>query len=92
MVSTKDRLQIDLLTEVAVERERQDMRWGTQDHDDPRWLAILTEELGEVAREVVEELAIPRSRGYQIREELVQVAAVAVAWLEAIDRRQGGGA
>jgi NTP pyrophosphatase (non-canonical NTP hydrolase) len=48
-------------------------------------LAVLAEEFGEVARHVTEQL-IDRSR-YQpvkMREELVQIAAVCVAWAEAI--------
>jgi hypothetical protein len=46
------------------------------------WLALLLEEVaeaGEAAWDPVE-----------LRRELVQVAAVAVAWIEAIDRRGGG--
>jgi NTP pyrophosphatase (non-canonical NTP hydrolase) len=42
-------------------------------------LAVLAEEFGEVARAVCE-------RDYvNLREELVQVAAVSLAWLEALD-------
>jgi NTP pyrophosphatase (non-canonical NTP hydrolase) len=43
-------------------------------------LAILTEELGEVARALNEKEPIEH-----LREELIQVAAVAVAWAEACD-------
>ena len=43
------------------------------------WLAILLEEVYEVASELS-----PTA----LKEELVQVAAVAVAWLECIDRRE----
>jgi hypothetical protein len=49
-------------------------------------LAILSEEFGEVSRHVAESL-IDNSR-YQPRElmkELIQVAAVALAWCEAIE-------
>jgi hypothetical protein len=34
---------------VLAERVRQDEKWGVQDHDDPAWLMILAEEIGEVA-------------------------------------------
>jgi hypothetical protein len=44
-----------------------------------RKLTILTEEVGEVAR------AIHDGDDKNLRDELVQVAAVAIAWLEAID-------
>jgi NTP pyrophosphatase (non-canonical NTP hydrolase) len=42
-------------------------------------LAVLTEELGEVAKVVVD-----GSNRVQLRNELTQVAAVAVAWLESL--------
>ena len=41
--------------------------------------AVLTEETGEVVRAVLD-----IERGDQLRRELVQVAAVAVAWLESL--------
>jgi hypothetical protein len=45
-----------------------------------RWIDILDEEVCEAAAE---------SDPAKLRAELVQVAAVAVAWIEAIDRRAG---
>lgn len=48
--------------------------------------AVLAEEVGEVAREIVE--GLPEGVGVdkaKLREELVQVAAVCVAWVEALD-------
>ena len=65
-----------------------------------RKMSVLSEEVGEVAKEVVdigiardkydkEKMAFPRHREsallLRIRKELVQVAAVCVAWIEAID-------
>lgn len=54
--------------------------------NDPIWLAVLTEEVGEVARVLCETRLgnedFPRTR---LREELVQVAAMACAWIDAID-------
>jgi len=73
---------VDLLQYILEERLRQDKKWGEQDHGDLYWLAILTEEQGELAREIIE-------NGPNIKKELVQVAAVAVAWLEALQRRYG---
>ena len=66
--------------------------------DDGLRLAILTEEVGEVAKELCEwdrldhRLPGPTysealSSESRIRAELVQVAAVAVAWVETIDER-----
>lgn len=71
------------LEEIIRERLRQDKKWGVQDHGDERWLAILVEEVGEAARAFL--------KGYDgdhgLKTELVLVAAVALAWLESIDRR-----
>jgi hypothetical protein len=47
----KDR---SILDEVLQERLRQEAKWGAQSHAPERWLAILTEEVGEVARAILE--------------------------------------
>jgi hypothetical protein len=95
-----------VLTEVAAERRRQDERWGPQNHPDGTgdwlgaaaalvrkdcdqaaasgkltWRHILQEEVAEAAAE---------EGPAELRRELIQVAAVAVAWVEALDRRTGG--
>jgi DNA-binding PucR family transcriptional regulator len=94
-----------VLAEVAAERRRQDARWGEQNHPDGAgpayaeeasrrreeceraaeagqltWRHILLEEVAEAGAE---------HEPKRLREELIQVAAVAVAWAEAIDRRAG---
>lgn len=82
---------IEVLADVADERTRQDARWGRQDHSDMQWLAVLTEEVGEVAKCLCE-MNVPgngHSTVQHLREELIQVAAVAVAAVECIDRRLG---
>ena len=71
--------------EVARERDRQDARWGEQNHDDYRWLAILTEEMGELAQAILHDEYGGKHAG-TMREELVQVAAVAIQWLQCLDR------
>lgn len=51
------------------------------------WLAILTEEVGEVARHISD---YNLNRGWdhaKFREELVQVGAMALRWLWVIDQR-----
>lgn len=92
-----------VLAEIAIERRAQDAKWGEQNHPDGTsralahfatkrrmacqraagegrvtWRHILDEEIAEVSAE--EDPA-------KLRAELVQVAAVATAWAEAIDRR-----
>ncbi len=80
-----------VLDEVFGERQRQEARWGQQDNPDFEWVSILTEEVGEAATEANEaNFKSGKNRGdfSNLRTELIQVAAVAVAWVEAIDRRQ----
>lgn len=80
--------QTAVVIDIAEERERQDRKWGPQNHDDARWFLILAEEFGELAREVNEEVFRPTSeRLATLRQELVQTAAVCVAWLECLERR-----
>ena len=47
---------------------------------DPLWLPVLVEEVGEVARALCD-----REAAVRVREELVQVAAMALAWADAIE-------
>jgi len=61
------------LDEVWVERERQDAL-HPYDVSDEVMLAVLVEEVGEVAKAITE--------GAGLRDEVVQVAAVAIKWLE----------
>lgn len=96
-----------VLSEIADERARQDAKWGEQNHPDGTgpafrtfaesgrdrcqqaaadgeltWRDILREETGE---------AYAEQDAGALRTELIQVAAVAVAWIEAIDRRAAAG-
>lgn len=91
------------LPDVLAERARQDAKWGPQNYPDgtarpgdqyvaevlrnickangpgeDNWRDILAEEVGE---------AFAESDPAALRTELVQAAAVIVAWIEAIDRR-----
>jgi NTP pyrophosphatase (non-canonical NTP hydrolase) len=65
---------------VLAERKRQDEKWGRQDHGPDMWLPILAEELGEVAKAILE------GDPGDYRKELIQIAAVAIAALEALGR------
>lgn len=57
---------------------------------DDRRFTVLGEEFGEVARSLLETgYGGPEGGDAHLRSELVQVAAVAVAWIEAIDARRG---
>jgi len=94
-----------VLGDVERERLRQDAKWGEQNHPDGThdsytlraeaerrladnaakhgsltWRHILAEEFYE---------ALAEEDPVKLRAELIQVAAVAAAWVEAIDRRTG---
>lgn len=73
-----------VLHSIRLERERQDAKWGEQTHDHGVWLAVLSEEVGEAAQSFLHD-RFGGSKGGTLRGELVQVAAVAVAWIEMID-------
>lgn len=65
---------------------RQKELWGEDRYHPPLvWTAILTEETGEVAKAAME-IEFDMSDDINYREELVQVAAVAVAALVSLDR------
>ena len=75
------------LSEVQQALQHQLDKWGVQSHDDLRWLAILMEEVGEVSQELIKPLEEdwPKDE-LALREELAQVAAVAIAWMENLYR------
>jgi hypothetical protein len=73
-----------VLVEVAMERRAQDARWGEQNHEDPVWALILGEEFGEACQAALQHSSTDPT---DLRAELIQVAAVAVAWVESMDRR-----
>lgn len=83
-ITTSDQGQLDALRLVRNERDRQDQKWGTidkfDDRNPDRWLAILMEEVGEVAEAILEK------RNKDAITEAVQVAAVAVAMVESLTR------
>lgn len=79
--------QANALREVVAERERQNQKWGEQWHLPIEWFSILGEEYGEVAQEVNRNFWGKKSL-IDYRKEMVQVAAVALAALENMERDQ----
>ena len=71
---------------IREERKLQNKKWGEQNHDDYRWLAILTEEVGELAEAILHDEFGGKAKGHAYTE-LLHVASVAVQWLECMDRR-----
>ena len=91
----------NVLEEVAQERLKQNIKWGVQNHNVVEWVAILTEEVGEVAKEAVDfhfangdinpnlkaGITLQMQRLMDYRKECIQVAAVAVQMVESLDRQ-----
>lgn len=95
---------LGVLPEIADERERQDEKWGEQNHPDgtgPGYRVHAIEarvrcqraaQSGLVTyKDILEEEvyeAFAETDPDKLRAELVQVAAVAVAWIEKLDRER----
>jgi hypothetical protein len=79
-------LQKNALQLVRHERDRQDAKWGEQNHDPSYWLNILGEEYGEACKAFLDFSTrdLPDLKDYE--KELSQVAAVAVAAIESLRR------
>lgn len=80
-------IDLELERQLALVEARK-FQWTARDLallDPALALAILVEEVGEVARVVNESRIIDAAFIARIREELVQVAAVTVSWLEGLE-------
>ena len=70
-----------VVQDILNERTRQNDIWGDQiQNTNDRWNVIAVEEVGEVARAIYEEDSL------NMYKEIIQTAAVYVAWAEAIRR------
>jgi NTP pyrophosphatase (non-canonical NTP hydrolase) len=87
----------DLHDEIDAERDRQDAKFGwigapksiLPGDNEYAKLGVLMEEVGEVSRELLEsQFAGVIGTTPHLEEELIQVAAVAVAWVEAIREKR----
>lgn len=93
MAKTPNRMDLDALSPLAwvgEERRRQHEARGEQNHSVYKWFLILSEEFGEVAKVVEQRQEGKIGSDEYLREleyELIQTAAVAVAFVEAIRRK-----
>lgn len=89
--------QVEIFNEVFRERFNQDLKWGVQNHDPFAWSAILSEEVGEMNKAILDSSTLiggkfaisPNllSSGKDCyRQELIQIAAVAISMIECLDR------
>lgn len=77
--------QSDQIAKILRERRRQDDKWGADRNlFNESWLTILSEEVGEAAKAILE------TDFENLDKEVMQVAAVALAWLENLERRKMG--
>lgn len=75
----------ETLKDVELERIKQNVKWGRQRHNHGAWLAILMEEVGEVAQAMQNGMFSQKETDADnLYEELIQVAAVAVAIAEQV--------
>lgn len=73
---------------IDLERDRQDKKWGAnRSLGNLLWAVILGEEVGEVSNALLEgRLYEEGTTSLDLEKELTQVAAVAIAWLESLDK------
>ena len=92
-------LRTAVYDEIHTERERAHVKHGTRGNSreeaswlNPEWLPILVEEVGEVAHLLTYDAYLEHGQSayferiIELRKELIQVAAMACAWVDAIDR------
>ena len=83
--------QDKIIATVVAERDRQDKKWGEQNHMPPLWTSILGEEFGELC-EAINETAFDNGSdkgGYEnMKTEAIHVAAVAIGFLECLERNK----
>ena len=72
----------EVLAAIESERDYQDKLWGVQNHLPEHWVTILMEEVGEVAKAVLE------NNTSEYVDEMIQVAAVVIAALECYRRNE----
>lgn len=75
------------LQSVLAERQRQEEKWGEQNHNPYIYLTILVEEVGELGQAILQTQFGGECGGWEnVRKEAVHCAAVALAIIECLDR------
>jgi NTP pyrophosphatase (non-canonical NTP hydrolase) len=87
-------MAISNLTLAAIEAEghSQDLKWGEQNGPPTEWLAILVEEVGELAQAILaDHSATPEmhdSHHVSMETEAIQIVVVAAHFIEYLSRRK----
>lgn len=82
-----------VMARILMEGLAQDHKWGEQNHEPEIWLAILTEEVGELAQAMLAdrfadtEPGMHDSHHESMETEAIQIAAVAAQFAEFMHRR-----
>lgn len=74
----------EVFEDIKKERDKQDSKWGVQEHHPAIWLMIAQEEMGEVSQAIQREVlgwGKPSDKS-NLYEEVIQTAAVLVAFAE----------
>ena len=91
-ITQQIKLQADIMQDILKERDRQDLKWGEQNHFPEKWSGILGEKFGELCQAINETVFDNCSDkgGYEnMKTEAIHVAAVAVGFLECLERNNG---
>jgi len=84
-----------VLLDVAVERHEQDRKWGGPAHDDEHsvldWLDFIRDKAAK-AHGLPCKPPFNTAARAEVRRRLIQIAALAVAGVESLDRREAAGA
>ncbi len=83
-----DRYTREVFDKIMAERHNQIMKWGDPEHTPFEYLAILVEEVGEAGQAALHDKYGGDHAG-TLKKELIHVAAVAVQWLEHLEKAGG---
>ena len=76
-------LETMIYNSIIIERDAQKIRHEKdQAHPPALWIAIIVKQLGQASDQVIRDDIIDV---YRLEKQLVQIAAVAVAWLEVLE-------
>lgn len=77
--------RLEILGQISDERERQDKKWGQQNHEPNIWCMILGEEVGEIQKAALEAHFNQKDLS-EYRNELIQTGAVIFSMIECLDK------
>lgn len=80
-------VRISILEDINDERIRQDFQWGGQKHDDTHTVGQWRELRGKYEKRAI--VAHKSDKYLREREDLLKIAALAVAQIESLDRQFG---